>query len=105
MSASSAHAIFNCVVGADQAGPVKATGDSTLFFLGANLSPAAAASALTVFDGAAAGNVVLMTLVAPASGGTAPGNLPSLYAVNAAVGMHYTLSGTAATAQIYWQTG
>lgn len=104
MSALSPHAIFNCAVGTDQQGPSTGTGDSVLNFLGGNLTAAAAAATLTVFDGAAAGNVVLLTLGTPASG-NAGGVLPSLYVVKAAAGIHYTLSGAAATAQLYWQTG
>lgn len=104
MSSLNAHAIFNCTVGADQAGPALATGDSVLFFLGGNLTAAAATSTLTVFDGAAGGNVVLLTLSCVANS-NAGGVLPSSYAVKAAAGLHYTLAGASATAQLYWQTG
>lgn len=104
MTALSPHSIFNCAIGADQTGPSVGTGETLLYFLGGNLTPAAAAAALTVYDGAAAGNIVLLTLAAPASGGTAPGNLPTEYAVRS-TSIHYTLSGTSATAQLYWQSG
>lgn len=104
MTGFTPHAVFNCVGGTDQAGPATAAGDTVLYFLGANLTPAAAASSLTIYDGAAAGNIVLMTLAAPASGGTAPGNLPTECAVRNGF-LHYTLSGASATAQIYSQTG
>lgn len=105
MSALTPHAIFNCVVGADQVGPQFGTGDSVLNLLGANLTAAAAVVALTVFDGAAAGNIILLTLAAPING-NAGGVFPSNYSVQSkANGLHYTLSGVGATAQIYWQTG
>lgn len=103
MSDVSAHSIFNCVVGADQVGPAAATGDNNLNFLGGNLTAAAATVALTVFDGAAAGNIVLLTLAAVANG-NAGGVLPSFSVVKNKV-LHYTLSGVGATAQLYWQTG
>lgn len=103
MSAISAHQVFNCVVGAAQTGPAVGIGDSVLFFLGANLSPAAAASALTVASNVGM-TLILLTLVAPASGGTVPGIMPSLVAVNGGASF-YTLSGVGASAQIYYQTG
>ena len=103
MSELSAHAIFNLAIGADQTGPAKATGDTTLNFFGANLTGGSAAATLTVFDGAAAGAVVLMTLGA-AIGANAGGVLPSFSVVKAGF-IHYTMAGTGATGQIYWQTG
>lgn len=103
MSDLGAHSIFNCTVGADQAGPSAATGDTNLNFMGANLTAAAATVALTVFDGAAAGNIVLLTLAAVANA-NAGGVLPSFSVVKNKF-MHYTLSGVGATAQLYWQTG
>lgn len=104
MSDLNAHAIFQCVIGADQAGPAVATGDTVLNFLGANLTGGSAAATLTVFDGAAGGGVQLLTLAAGV-GVNAGGVLPSFYVVKAAAGLHYTLAGTGATAQLYWQTG
>lgn len=103
MSDIGAHAIFNCAIGVDQVGPAAAVGDSCLNFLGANLTGGSAAAALTVYDGAAAGAVILLTL-GGAAGVNAGGVLPSFSAVKNKF-MHYTLSGTGATAQIYWQTG
>lgn len=106
MSVLSPHAIFNCSSGTDQSGPAQATGDSLLMFLGSNLSPGSAAAALTVYDGPAGNAIILLTLAAPSSGGTANGVLASNYAVRDKTnGIHYTLTGTGATAQLYWQTG
>lgn len=103
MAANSPHTVFNCVVGAAQAGPAKAVGDTVLFFLGGNLTPGSVASALTVCSEVGMTNVFL-TLGAPASGGSVPGIMASLVAINTGA-LFYTLSGTGASAQLYSQTG
>lgn len=95
---------INLVVGTDQVAVSAGPGDSFLYFIGAQLSPAAAASTLTVYDGPAASNKVLTTVAAPASGGTALGG-PFMSVPTQSGSIHYTLSGSGATAQLFWRTG
>ena len=103
MTADSPHSVFNCAIGANLAGPAAGTGETVLNFLGANLTPGSTASALTVGFPSNL-TTVLLTLGGPASGGSVPGIMPSLVAVNGGA-LFYTLSGTGASAQIYSQSG
>jgi hypothetical protein len=102
MSANSPHISFNMSLGSGLSGPAAGVGDSFLYFLGANVTPAAAAVALTIFhsDGATA----ILTIGSAASQPTVNVLMPSLVPVNGGA-IKYTFSGAGATGQMYTQTG
>lgn len=105
MSADCGLSIANLAIGADQQAAAPDSGSVILKFRGAKLSGGTAAATLTVYDGPAANNKILATLAAPTGGSDViqPGYW--FAAAKDPGGIHYTLAGTGATAQIMYSTG